>query len=375
MSIQKRAKYGAEAFDGLEGSLPQPFPRTMGPNCLTYLREVVTSGLQCDMVRRFETVFEREMGIKHCIGTPGCTAALNILAAALRLEPGDEIIVSPITDYGTVMGLLKENYIPVFPDTEPGTPLISARTIAPCITNRTRAILAVHITGLICDMDPIHALAKKHGLTVIEDVCQAVFGTYKGRLAGTLGDVAAFSFDTPFMSVAESLGDDGDFPTLEDDCGWSINQRWEWVAGLIGRRQSICSRFSVGVPERRDAIPRSALSALVGVRRCVLETGAVGLGDGVRHARRVTIGPGRKELFAGDLIALLDECDPLQRILGCRGVDDHILRREQGIRSGLNQSAEPVDGAQSTVMLAERLAEVVEVSEPEFSQTVVGHVL
>ena len=161
MSIQERAKYGAEAFEGLRGNLPQPFPRTMGPNCITYLQEVVSSGLQCDMVRRFEAAFESEMGIKHCIGTPGCTAALNILAAALSLEPGDEIIVSPITDYGTVMGLLKENYIPVFPDTEPGTPLISAQTIAPCITNRTRAILAVHITGLLCDMDPIHALAKK----------------------------------------------------------------------------------------------------------------------------------------------------------------------------------------------------------------------
>ncbi len=212
MSIQERAKYGAEAFEGIAGSLPQPFPRIMGPNCQTYLQEVVTSGLQCDMVRRFEATFESEMGIKHCIGTPGCTAALNILAAALNMEPGDEIIVSPITDYGTVMGLLKENYIPVFPDTEPGTPLISARTIAPCITNRTRAILAVHITGLICDMDPIRGLAKKHGLTVIEDVCQAVFGTYKGRLAGTLGDVAGFSFDSE-----KTLGSDVGGCVITDD--------------------------------------------------------------------------------------------------------------------------------------------------------------
>ena len=196
MSSRNRAKYGAEAFGDFAGNLPQPFPRTMGANCLTYLKEVVESGLQCDMVGRFEAAFAREMGVKHCIGTPGCTAALNILVAALDLQPGDEIIASPITDYGTVMGLLKENFIPVFPDTEPGTPLISTRTIAPHITDRTRAILAVHITGLICDMDPIRALAKKRGLTVIEDVCQAAFGTYKGRLAGTLGDVAAFSFDS-----------------------------------------------------------------------------------------------------------------------------------------------------------------------------------
>lgn len=212
MSIRNRAKYGAEAFGEFAGSLPQPFPRTMGPNCLTYLEEVVASGLQCDMVGRFEAAFAREMGVKHGIGTPGCTAALNILVAALDMRPGDEIIVSPITDYGTLMGLLKENFIPVFPDTEPGTPLISARTIAPHISARTRAILAVHITGLICDMDPIRALAKKRGLIVIEDVCQAAFGTYKGRLAGTLGDVAAFSFDSE-----KTLGSDVGGCAITDD--------------------------------------------------------------------------------------------------------------------------------------------------------------
>ena len=71
MSSRNRAKYGAEAFGDFAGNLPQPFPRTMGANCLTYLKEVVESGLQCDMVGRFEAAFAREMGVKHCIGTPG----------------------------------------------------------------------------------------------------------------------------------------------------------------------------------------------------------------------------------------------------------------------------------------------------------------
>jgi dTDP-4-amino-4,6-dideoxygalactose transaminase len=115
---------------------------------------------------------------------------------SLPFQPGDEIIVSPITDYGTIMGLLKQHYIPVFADTAPSTVNLSAETIAPLITGRTRAILAVHKTGLICDMDPIVALARKHDLVVIEDVCQAVFGRYKGRIAGTLGDAAGFSFDS-----------------------------------------------------------------------------------------------------------------------------------------------------------------------------------
>jgi perosamine synthetase len=192
----ERAKYGAAALEGLGGKLPTPFPRTMGPNAMRYLQEVVDSGLRIDMVTRFEQRFAAEMGVKHCIATPGCTPALHLLAMALDFAPGDEVIVSPITDYGTIMGLLEEHLIPVFADTAPGTVNVSAETIAPLITERTRAVLAVHKTGLLCDMDPIVALARRHDLVVIEDVCQAVFGRYKGRLAGTLGDAAGFSFDS-----------------------------------------------------------------------------------------------------------------------------------------------------------------------------------
>jgi len=192
---KERAKYGAEAYR-VVGSLPNPFPRTMGPNAMKYLQEVVESGLTSNMVGRFEEAFAGELGVKHCIAAPGCTPALAALAAAFPFEPGDEIIVSPITDYGTVQGLVSENFIPLFADTEPGTVNVSARTIRKEITDRTRAILVVHKTGLICDMDPINALAKEHGLIVYEDACQAVFGEYKGRLAGTLADAAAFSFDS-----------------------------------------------------------------------------------------------------------------------------------------------------------------------------------
>jgi len=190
-----RARYGAQAHQDEVGVLPTPFPRTMGPNCLKYLEEVVANGLMSDMVERFEAAFARELGVKHCIATPGCTPALAALAAALPFEPGDEIIVSPITDYGTLQGVIRENFIPVFADSEPGTLNLSARTIEPLLTDRTRALLVVHMTGIPCDMDPILELAAKHHLLVIEDACQAVFGEYKGRLAGTLGHAAAFSFD------------------------------------------------------------------------------------------------------------------------------------------------------------------------------------
>ncbi len=192
----ERAKYGAAAWAHLTGKLPNPFPRIMGPNAMKYLQEVVDSGLTVNMMGRFERAFAEKIGVRNCIATPGCTPALAVMAAALGGEPGDEIIVSPVTDYGTLMGIIRENYIPVFADTEPGSANVSPETVEACITDRTRAILIVHKTGIICDMDGINAVASKRGIPVYEDACQAVFGKYKGRYAGTLSHAAGFSFDS-----------------------------------------------------------------------------------------------------------------------------------------------------------------------------------
>ncbi len=205
-TTKERAKFGAAAYSGLKGRIPQAFPRIMGPNAMKYLQEVVETGMTCDMVPRFEQAFAKEIGVKHCIATPGCTPALAVLAASLRFNPGDEVIFSPVTDYGTVMGFVKEHYIPVFADTAPGSVNLSAETIAASITDRTRAIVCVHKTGIICDMDPINELAKEHGLMVIEDCCQSVMGRYKGRIAGTLAHAAGFSFDSEKTMGSDSGG-------------------------------------------------------------------------------------------------------------------------------------------------------------------------
>lgn len=225
----ERATYGAQAFEGMTGSLPTPFPRTMGPNCMKYLQEVVDSGLTSNMVSRFETAFAQELGVKHCIATPGCTPALAVIAEALDFTPGDEVIVSPVTDFGTVHGLVKADYIPVFADTEPGTINLGPETIRACITDRTRAILVVHKTGIICDMDAIHALAEKHGLAVYEDACQAVFGKYRGRYAGTLSLAGGFSFDSE-----KTMGSDvGGCVVTDDD---ALAERMRFVGQSRGGR-------------------------------------------------------------------------------------------------------------------------------------------
>ena len=208
------AKFGAAAFDAATDELPSVFPREMGPNALRYLKEVVDSGLRSDMASRMEKALADAHGVKYCVGAPGCTQALFNAMLAMDFEPGDEIIMSPITDYGTVAGALFENYIPVFADAEPGTGLISAESVAPCISERTRAILVVHKFGLTPDMDPILELAEKHNLVVIEDACQAIMARYKGRLAGALGDLACFSFD-----AEKTCGADIGGATLTDDEG------------------------------------------------------------------------------------------------------------------------------------------------------------
>lgn len=258
----ERAKYGAAAFEGLPGTLPQPFPRTMGPNAGKYVQEVVDSGLTVDMCTRFEDAFAKAYGVKHCIATPGCTPALAILAAVFDFDPGDEIIVSPVTDYGTIMGLVKENYIPVFADTAPGTVNISAETVEPCVTDRTRAILVVHKTGLICDMDPIIELAARYGLVVYEDACQAVFGEYKGRFAGTLSTAAGFSFD-PEKTLGSDTG--GCVITDEDELAEKIrflgHSRGARSESGFGRKH-VAAGFAYRMPRCTAAISLAQLEII-----------------------------------------------------------------------------------------------------------------
>lgn len=212
MGLKVHAQFGARGMAPATGEFPSVFPREMGPNALAYLGEVVESGFTSDMTERFERRFADMHGVRYCIGTPGCTQAIFAAMLGMDFEPGDEIITSPITDYGSVAGVLFQNWIPVFADTEPGTALVSARTIEPLITERTRAIICVHKLGLPCDMDPIMELARRHNLIVMEDACQSILARYKGRIAGTLGHLSCFSFD-----AEKVLGGDIGGAVLTDD--------------------------------------------------------------------------------------------------------------------------------------------------------------
>jgi len=171
--------------------------RTFGEEELANLSQVVESGtLNCTkgtVVRELESAFVNHCGVHFSRAVSSGTAAVHTAVAAIDPEPGDEIITTAITDMGALTPILYQTAIPIFADVDPATFNITAETIAPRITDRTRAIIVTHLFGYPCDMDPILELAASHGLPVIEDAAQAYGTEYRGRPAGTMGDIGCFS--------------------------------------------------------------------------------------------------------------------------------------------------------------------------------------
>jgi dTDP-4-amino-4,6-dideoxygalactose transaminase len=171
--------------------------RTFGAEELELLRRVIDSGtLNCTkgtMVREFERRFAECWGLPFARCTTSGTAAIHTAVAAVDPEPGDEIITSPITDMGAIAPILYQGAIPVFADVEPSTYNVTAATIAPRLTSRTRAVIVTHLFGNPCAMDDIMALAAERTIPVIEDCAQAYLCQYRGRLVGTIGDIGCFS--------------------------------------------------------------------------------------------------------------------------------------------------------------------------------------
>ena len=146
-------------------------------------------------VQALEREWAAIAGTKHGVSVNSCTSGLYAAVGAVGAGPGDEVIVSPYTMIASATAALIYNAVPVFADIDPVTYTLSAETIAPKITPRTKAIIVVHIFGQSADMDPIMELAARHRIKVIEDCAQAPFATYKGRPVGSLGDIGVFSLN------------------------------------------------------------------------------------------------------------------------------------------------------------------------------------
>src|SRR5262249_31584167 len=148
----------------------------------------------------FERAFAARHGLPYGVTVTSGTAAMHTCVGAINPDPGDEIIVTPWTSGGSLIGALWQNCVPVFADID-DTYNIDPRDVEAQITPRTRAIIAVHLFGNPCDMDALRAIAHRHGIFLIEDCCQAPFAEYQGRVVGTLGDIAGYSFGGKHLSA------------------------------------------------------------------------------------------------------------------------------------------------------------------------------
>lgn len=142
----------------------------------------------------FEKNFSAYLGGGQSFAVSSCAGALELAAIISRVGAGDEVIMPAHTYCASAIPFARAGAKLVWADIDADSLVVTAKTIEPLITPKTKAIVVVHLYGLCCDMDPILALAKKHKLLVIEDVAQAIGSTYKGKKAGTFGDVACFSF-------------------------------------------------------------------------------------------------------------------------------------------------------------------------------------
>jgi dTDP-4-amino-4,6-dideoxygalactose transaminase len=157
---------------------------------------VLRSGVwsRAKVVDEAELQFARLMGAKYCLATCNGTNAIITAVRSLGIGAGDEVITTPYTFVASIHPILLANALPVFVDVDPETWQIDPAKIEARINKNTAAILPVHIIGGICDMDRINAVAKKHGLKVIEDACEAHGGEWRNKKVGTLGDLGCFSF-------------------------------------------------------------------------------------------------------------------------------------------------------------------------------------
>ena len=171
--------------------------RDLGEEEIALLTQAIKSGCLTStrgtMVKALEESFARKHDMKHCVAASSGTAAMHTAVAAIDPEPGDEIVTTPITDMGALTPILYQGAIPVFADVDPDTCNVTAETIAPRITRRTRAIIVTHLFGNPCDMDPILALAARHGIPVIEDCAQAFLAEYRRPAASARSAPSAAS--------------------------------------------------------------------------------------------------------------------------------------------------------------------------------------
>lgn len=232
-----------------------------------YVTQVLNSGILAGafapQVKALQEEFAEYLGVRYCIAVNSGTAALHMAVAAAGIGPGDEVITSAFSFLASATAAMHQGAIPVFVDIDPKTYNMDPRKIEEKISDRTKAIIVVHIHGLPADMDEICAIARRHKLLIIEDAAQAAGATYKGKKVGTIGDIGAFSLN---QTKNFQAGEGGLFVTntkefwLRADMvrmfGEQVreNERRSYVAHTLG--------WNYRMPELTAAVARAQLTYL-----------------------------------------------------------------------------------------------------------------
>lgn len=152
-------------------------------------------GERCyEYIDRFEALFKQHLGVKYAIATSSCTGALHMGLAALGIGPGDEVILADANWIASAAPITYLGAKPVFVDILPDTWCLDPKLVERAITPRTKAIIAVHLYGNLCELDQLLAIGEKHGIPIIEDAAEAIGSIYHGKRAGSIGKFGTFSF-------------------------------------------------------------------------------------------------------------------------------------------------------------------------------------
>ncbi len=164
---------------------------------LEYINDAISSHIlrgDGNYTKKCHNLLEKKLNCKKALVVHSCTAALEMAAILMDLQPGDEVIMPSYTFVSTASAFVLRGAIPVFVDIRSDTCNIDENLIEAAITPKTKGIVCVHYAGVACEMDTIINIAKKHGLIVVEDAAQALGSYYKGKACGTIGDIGCFSF-------------------------------------------------------------------------------------------------------------------------------------------------------------------------------------
>ncbi|MCL4113509.1 UNVERIFIED_CONTAM: hypothetical protein GTU68_033664 [Idotea baltica] len=248
-----------EAFSKIEPSSPVPFIDLVAQykTIKDEVKQAVDQVFETQAfvlgneVAALETEIASYCEARHAIGCASGTDALVLSLMALGIGEGDEVITSPFTFFATASSIARVGATPVFVDIDPATYNMNVDLVEAAITNRTKAIMPVHIFGQCTDMEPLWRMAVRNGLPIIEDACQAIGAEYRGRKAGVLGTVGCFSF-FPTKNLG-GAGDGGIMTTDDDEIAEKL--RLLRVHGDAGQYRHI----ALGLNSRLDALQAAVL--------------------------------------------------------------------------------------------------------------------